>query len=73
MNQGVFKEVGRVWWYSSLIDEFSLNQPSQLVLEHRLIELGNGLEEFIRKLATDDRSVLGYGFRGNQTVQPRHQ
>src|SRR5262245_58506957 len=46
LDEGMLKDIRCLWWYPSVVDNLCLDQPAQLTLQGKGIQLRNCLKQF---------------------------
>jgi hypothetical protein len=73
LDECVFEDIRRLRWVAPLRHHPSLHQLRQGPLERRAVERRHGLEQIIRKGASDRGPQLRHPFGRGQAVQPRQE
>jgi len=67
------KRVRRLRRDTTLIEQFSVDQPGQGLLQRCLVQRRHGLEHLIREGAPQDGPQLGHRFDRRQAIQSGHE
>lgn len=73
LNQRVFEAVADLRWSAFLEDQLRVQKLAEFFVERLWIERRDGLQQFVRELASERRSQLRDFFRIAQPIEPGHQ
>jgi hypothetical protein len=73
LDERVLEHIGRQRGLPPLVEEFGLHQPRQGLLQCRVVQRRDRLQELIGKRPPQGRPQLGYGFDRGQPIESGHE
>ena len=73
LDEGVLEDVAAARRQTALVDQFSLHEPRQPLLQRRLIHRRDGVEQVVAKLPAQDRTELRPFSGRREPVEPGHE